>query len=320
MSRSGTELNMTPNAKFFEEVVVHEFDRNSVSNEVLQIWRDKEVFALKKTRRTRPTLPPSIRDPVIRKMEQVLEVTGSLQNWYSAVSLLDVYSFLFDDDRLMADLPLTCMAVLQSVSSINCNVKSNRRDAIAAKNAVYAGHATEISQWLYRTGHTAEALTITATQLRKQEELIFKRLQGIHALPTAHEWLWALFARLNMLTQAKYKVPIKDAGERCSHLLRLCMLKQDTSEPNFLPSRIACGLLAHSLVAVRLVPVDTLQPPCATRQEWETLFAASQPEGVGAKFPCMLTPKCSEAFMPYVEVYVCTYVRMYVCMYVCTYV
>ena len=83
MSKSGTELNMAPNAKFFEEVVVHEFDRNGVSNEVLQIWRDREVFALKKTRRTRPTLPPSIRDPVIRKMEQVLEVTGSLQNCHA---------------------------------------------------------------------------------------------------------------------------------------------------------------------------------------------------------------------------------------------
>ena len=308
---------MAPNAKFFEEVVVHEFDRNGVSNEVLQIWRDREVLALKKTRRTRPTLPPSIRDPVIRKMEQVLEVTGSLPNWYSAVSLLDVYSFLFDDDRLMADLPLTCMAVLQSVSSINCNVKSNKRDAIAAKYAVYAGHATEISQWLYSTGHTAEALTVTAPQLRKQEELIFNRLQGIHSLPTAHEWLWALFARLNVLTQAKYRVPIRGSGERCSHLLRLCMLKQDTSEPNFLPSRIACGLLTHSLVAVRLLPVATLQPPCATRREWETLFAASQPEGLGATFPCMLAPECSEAFVQCLEVYVCTYVRMYVCMYVC---
>ena len=207
--------------------------------------------------------------------------------------------------------------MLQSVSSINCNVVSHKRDAIAAKYAVYAMHATEMSQWLYSTGHTAEALTVTAPQLRKQEELIFNRLQGIHSLPTAHEWLWALFARLNVLTQAKYRVPIRGAGERCSHLLRLCMLKQDTSEPNFLPSRIACGLLAHSLVAVRLLPVATLQPPCATRREWETLFAASQPEGLGATFPCILAPECSEAFVKYLEVYVCTYVRMYVCMYVC---
>ena len=297
---------MATNAKFFEEVVVHEFDRNCVSNEVLQMWRDREVLTLKKTRHTRPTLPPSIRDPVIRKMEQVLEVTGSLPNWYSAVSLLDMYSCLFDDDRLMADLPLTCMAVLQSVDTLNCNVMSIKRDAIAAKYAVYAGHATEISQWLYSKGHTSKAWTVTAQQLQKQERLIFNRLRGIQSLPTAHEWLWALFARLNLLTQAKYKDLITGAGERCGHLLRMCILKQDTSEPNFLPSRIGCGLLAHSLVAVQLLPVATLQPPCTTRREWETLFTASQPEGLGATFPCMLAPECSTAFVQYLEVYVCT--------------
>ena len=120
---------------------------------------------------------------------------------------------------------------------------------------------------------------------------------------TADEWLVTLFARLDLLTRFRYKAYTIKASMRCHHLLRMCMLKQDTTEPDFLPSRIACGLFVHSLVAVRLLPVGTLQPTCVTYREWETLFAASQPEGSGSALPRVSAAHdCPAAFVQYLKV------------------
>ena len=65
-------------------------------------------------------------------------------------------------------------------------------------------------------------------------------------------------------------------------------MKLRSNDPKFPASRIACGLLGHSLVAVRLLHASALQPPARTAARWAMLFAASQPDGPGAALPCML--------------------------------
>ena len=62
----------------------------------------------------------------------------------------------------------------------------------------------------------------------------------------------------------------------------------DTSDPYFPPSRIARGLLVHSLVAMRLLPLQLLQPSSIDFTVWQILFTAGQPEGSRAALSCML--------------------------------
>ena len=75
----------------------------------------------------------------------------------------------------------------------------------------------------------------------------------------------------------------------------------DTSDLDFPPSRVACGLLMHSLVAVRLLPLRMLQLPCVEGMAWEMLFAAGRSEVSGAALSCMLAPGCLAVFVQQVQ-------------------
>ena len=82
---------------------------------------------------------------------------------------------------------------------------------------------------------------------------------------------------------------------------KMCVRMMDTCEPMFPPSRVARGLLVHSLVTVRLLPPELLQPPCIDFQKWEMVFVASQPQGRGAALPCMLAPSCVAVLVQQVQ-------------------
>ena len=95
-----------------------------------------------------------------------------------------------------------------------------------------------------------------------------------------------LFTRLQVLTQDQYAMSLTSAWSRCELFAKMCVCMLDTCDP------IICGLLVHSLVAVRLLPLGMLQPQCVEFMDWEMLFAASQPEGTGAALPFMLALDC----------------------------
>ena len=267
----------------FGEVMSDVLDRNGLSSEVLQVWRNNENLALEAPGRAQQPLPLSIRDGLIRKMEDVLKVMkadGALEKWYSATALFDMYCGSFADDRLITELPLTCMAVLRWVRSVDCAASSTSLSECV--------HASEIAHWLHGKGLVMEAQTVSLQQIHDHEKSIFSRLQGICLIPTAYDWLCALFARLDILTQRQHAMSLNHAWDRCVHFVRLCTMKLRSNDPRFPASRIACGLLGHSLVAVRLLHASALQPPGSTAARWAMLFAASQPDGPGAALPCML--------------------------------
>ena len=81
----------------------------------------------------------------------------------------------------------------------------------------------------------------------------------------------------------------------------MCVRIVDTCEPLFPPSHVAHCLLVHSLVTVRLLPLELLQPPCVDLEQWEMVFVASQPEGRGAALPCMLAPSCVAVLVQQVQ-------------------
>ena len=76
----------------------------------------------------------------------------------------------------------------------------------------------------------------------------------------------------------------------------------DSTDLNFPPSRVACGLLVHSLVVVRLLPINFLLPTTVKNVDWEMLFVVSQPEGLRAALPCLLAADCLSVFVQQVQV------------------
>ena len=110
-----------------------------------------------------------------------------------------------------------------------------------------------------------------------------------------------LFTRLRILTQDQYANILRRAGKRCECIAKMCVLLLDTCDPMLRPSHVANGLLVHSLVAVRLFPLELLQPLCIDFQQWKVVFVASRPEGQRATLPCMLPHYCINVFVQQVH-------------------
>lgn len=111
-----------------------------------------------------------------------------------------------------------------------------------------------------------------------------------------------LFTRLQVLTQNAYAAFLSPAWSRCEVLVKRVTLVLDTTDLNVPPSRVACGLLVHNLVAVRLLPIEMLRPSSVEDVDWEMLFVASQPEGLRAALPCLLAADCLSVFVQQVQV------------------
>ena len=101
-----------------------------------------------------------------------------------------------------------------------------------------------------------------------------------------------LFTRLRVLIQDQYAMSLASAWSRCELFVKMCVFMLDTCDPIFPPSRVASDLPVHSLVAVRLLPLELLLPPGIDFIHWEMVFAASQPESSGATLPCMVALPC----------------------------
>ena len=144
-------------------------------------------------------------------------------------------------------------------------------------------------------------MCIRDRQVREHEKFLLCKLHGLLPLPTARDWLLVLFTRLEVLTQSQYATHLTHARFRCDVFVKMCTLMLDTADPFFPPSRIARGLLVHSLVVVRLLPVSVLQPACFDSNDWQKLFASGQPEGSGAASSCMLEMDSLSIFVQQVQ-------------------
>ena len=277
------------------DAMLDALDLHGASIEVLQSWRAREASVLRSLPRARSRLMPSIRDILLRQMDLVLHAAGISEMWCSAISLLDTYSYSFHSDTFIEDLPLACAAILRLVQSLD----STKAHILQAD---FVDYASSTSQWLYNAGHVTKVQrSITCQLLRDREKAIILQLRGLACLPTAVEWLSVFFTRLQVLTHDQYAMSLASAGSRCELLAKMCVLVLDTCDPIFPPSSVANGLLVHSLVAVRLLPVELLQPPCIDFQQWEMVFATSQPEGRGAALPCMLALNCVAVLVQQVQ-------------------
>ena len=174
------------------------------------------------------------------------------------------------------------MAVLHFVESID---SAKKRMPLSA----YTENALLVAQWLHSMGYIAEAPTrITPQQIREHEKSLLHMLHGFLPLRASRDWLLVLFKRLEVLTQNQYATQLTRARSRCDVFVKMCTLMLDTADPYFPPSRIARGLLVHSLVAMRLLPVHLLQPSSIDFTAWRILFAAGQPEASRVASSCML--------------------------------
>ena len=270
-------------------------DRYGASIEMLSAWRSRETSVVDALICAQPLLPPHIRNALIRQMLCILTAAGASERWYSAVSLLDQCARCCAGDNFIDSLPLTGMAILHLVQSFD---SARERVPFSA----YAEYALSVAQWPHGMGYIADApARITAQQVREHEKFLLCKLHGFLPLPTARDWLLVLFTRLEVLTQNQYATHLSHAWCRCDVFVKMCTLMLDTTDPFFPPSRIARGLLVHSLVAVRLLPVSVLQPSCFDSTDWQKLFAAGQPEGSGAASSCLLEMDSLSIFVQQVQ-------------------
>ena len=270
-------------------------DRKGASIEVLRTWQNHEVSAMEELMCTESLLMPPIRQILIRHMKHILTAAGASERWCNAVTLLDKCASYCVCHHFMEELPLTMMAVLHLVQSIDSATPYMPLN-------VYADHAWSVAHWLHSLGYIAEAPTrITSQQIQEHATSLLDKLHGVLLLPAARDWLLVLFTRLEVLTQNQYATHLTCARSRCDAFVKMCTLILDATDPHFPPSRIACGLLVHSLVAVGLLPVHILQPACFDCIDWQTLFAAGQLEGSEATFPCMLDMEDSAIFVAQVQ-------------------
>ena len=277
------------------DYMVDALDRYGASIETLRAWQSREASVADVFICAQPLLPPHIRSPLIRQMLSILTAAGASERWYSAVSLLDQCARCCAGDNFIDSLPLTGMAILHLVQSFD---SARERVPFSA----YAEYALSVAQWLHGMGYIADApARFTAQQVREHEKFLLCKLHGRLPLPTARDWLLVFFKRLEVLTHNQYASHLTHAWCRCDVFVKMCTLMLDTTDPCFPPSRIARGLLVHSLVAVRLLPVSILQPSCVDSIDWQILFAAGQPEGSGAASSCMLEMDSLSIFLQQVQ-------------------
>ena len=62
------------------------------------------------------------------------------------------------------------------------------------------------------------------------------------------------------------------------------------------------GREVHSLVVVRLLPLEILRPAFVKNVDWDMIFVVSQPEGLRAALPCLLAADCLSVFVQQVQV------------------
>ena len=168
----------------------------------------------------------------------------------------------------------------------------------------YVKCLSAIEKWLYNAGHVD-----VIPEERKVSEFIHEEKQiflilgeCLNPCPTAREWLSVLFTRLAVLTHHDYYAFLEPAWHRCGAFVTMITMVLDTSHSKCPPSRIACGLFMHSLVAVRLLPFEVLCPCFMESVDWEKLFVDSQPEGLQAALPCLLVTDCMSVFTQQVQV------------------
>lgn len=246
--------------------------------------------------RVRPPVPQIVRIAVICNLLKLLTTSYEWKHWYTAVSVLDMCTYRLNADHFIQDLPFNSIAIFRWVQSA---------DVVRAKKPLVEciECALSVAQWLYSTGHIVETLAnMTIEEFRTKEKQLFLSSKGICCWPSAHEWLLVLFTRLEVLTQNAYTAFLRPAWNRCHVFLHMATLVLDTTDLKFPASRVSCGLFMHSLVALRLLPVEMLRPSSEMCVDWEMLFVESQPEGLRAALPCLLAADSVSVFVQQVQV------------------
>ena len=108
------------------DAMLDTLDRSGASIEILRPWQAREAAVMDTLLCAQPLLPPHIRSPLIRQIQRILTVTGAEDKWYSAVSLLDQCASCCTCNNFVEHLPLTSMAILHLVESIDSAKKKGR--------------------------------------------------------------------------------------------------------------------------------------------------------------------------------------------------
>ena len=211
---------------------------------------------------------------LLRYLPHFLRSFGKGFLWYSVASQVDkaVHQILSNGCYLQ-NMLLICTVILRLEVTRDAKCMSVSMDE-------YVNCLSATEKWLYNAGHVdvvpQEWKSLWIQSWRYNDVLNLG--ECLNPCSTARDWLTVLFTRLAVLTRREYSAYIEPAWHRCGAFVTMITMVLDTSHSNFPPSRIACGLFMHSLVAVRLLQFQGLCPCFMESMDWEQLFLDSQPE------------------------------------------
>eukprot|EP00404_Azadinium_spinosum_P025594 CAMPEP_0180678476 /NCGR_PEP_ID=MMETSP1037_2-20121125/68400_1 /TAXON_ID=632150 /ORGANISM="Azadinium spinosum, Strain 3D9" /LENGTH=339 /DNA_ID=CAMNT_0022708117 /DNA_START=41 /DNA_END=1061 /DNA_ORIENTATION=+ len=226
--------------------------KQGVSNELLQAWRT-----------------------------QLMNTQGRGQDkgWFDAVTLFDVYCKNCPGGVKIELLPATCVSLVKVLKKVDIST-------INMKGSNLSVHATQLAQWLRQLGYTLEH-DVTEEQLSQQELELMSALAWQINLPSVLQWVSMFSSRFNVFTQNLFLPSLNWVWESGMFYMRMVVMRQASSE-DFLPRRMANGLLGLGFIGARLLPVEALRPSKLTPADWEQLFTQSQLQGVVPT--CVLQP------------------------------
>lgn len=249
-------------------------DVNGATSELIADWAGIEAKALKspKIAGKDSLLPAQVRDAALRLMTYIAQLLGmSQKSWFSVVTAFDAYCLKFGSaDNIFVTLPATCVALVKLLKKMDCAT-----DSMMGSN--FSIFATELVKWLQQMGHPVEDLEVTEEAINSQELKVLKVLNWQLNLPTIESWTSRFCSRFNVLTRNMFMTSLNWAFGLCMAYARMIALRQATTR-EYSPRRISIGLLCISFVHARLLPVGQLCPEKVGHNDWEFLFAESQPQ------------------------------------------
>jgi hypothetical protein len=192
-------------------------------------------------------------------------------------------------EAAIQSLPATCAAIV-------CILKKNDCVASNIEGSTFLFDARQFSEQLPSIGYPNAKAEITQETINTQELRVLQTLGWRIQVPTAETWSSAFTARFNVLTKSLLTPSLTWVWQQSLFGSSYIMMRKAVNL-ELPPRALAIGLLAIGLVGARLLPLQVIQPPDMSIEEWHTLYLEIQPQQRPEQLECMLPTQHSTCLM-----------------------
>jgi hypothetical protein len=257
-------------------VVLDALDDNAVCDELLEQWvlqEQRVLHPIGGQGHDGVRLPANARQAALSFLTHMPQCVGlPPQSWFQAATLLDMYYLkaMKPTAEAVAVLPAACIAIIALLKKDDC--VSTRVQACAL-----VPRANTLAKFLEQMGY--DVPPVTSQMIDAQEKQVLQMLQWRLHVPTSWSWVNAFTLRFNVFTRSVFSSQLSWVWQHSVSGSRFFTMQQDMSSDPLPPRILATGLFAIGLVAVNLLPLEAIQPPDMTSDEWIELYKDIQHSG-----------------------------------------